>query len=138
LTERLILGGKAFPRAIAIAPLAVLLLAGSASAQDSNYWSQQYGTRSELLGGTVVGSPQDLSTTYYNPGGLAFLEDQSFLLSALAIQFEQYALGTGRAGDDLGSSRFGPAPILVAGTLPRDWSTGTLVTCPQVRYHFLC
>ncbi len=135
MTERLILGGEAFQRAIAIVPLAVFLLAGSVSAQDSNYWSQQYGTRSELLGGTVVGSPQDLSTTYYNPGGLAFLEDQSFLLSALALQFEEYALGTGRGGEALGTSRFGPAPILVAGTLPRDWSTGTLAYSYLSRQH---
>jgi hypothetical protein len=104
-----------------------LLLPGSAAAQDAHYWSQQYGTRSELLGGTVVGSPQDLSTTYYNPGGLAFLESQSFLLSALALQFEQYQLTGSNEGDtDLRAEQFGPSPILVAGTLPRDWIAGTI------------
>ena len=45
------------------------LVAAPAAAQDAHYWSQQYGTRSELLSGAVVGSPQDLSTTFYNPGG---------------------------------------------------------------------
>lgn len=40
-------------------------------------------------GGTVVGSPQDLSTVYYKPGGLPFLETQSFLLSALALEYEK-------------------------------------------------
>jgi hypothetical protein len=112
---------------VAAAGIALLLTPATGSAQDAHYWSQQYGTRSELLGGTVVGSPQDLSTTYYNPGGLAFLENQSFLLSALALQFEQYQLGSAAGGDsELGADRFGPAPILVAGTLPRHWIDGTL------------
>ena len=30
-----------------------LLLCGSAAAQDSHYWSEEYGARSELLGGAV-------------------------------------------------------------------------------------
>ena len=64
-----------------------LLLCGSAAAQDSHYWSEEYGTRSELLGGAVDGSPQDLSTTFYNPGGLTRLETQSFLLSAQAFEY---------------------------------------------------
>jgi len=107
--------------------LGLFLTPATSAAQDAHYWSQQYGTRSELLGGTVVGSPQDLSTTYYNPGGLAFLENQSFLLSALALEFEQYQLGTPTGQDsELGADRFGAAPILVTGTLPRDWVEGTL------------
>jgi hypothetical protein len=105
---------------------AALVLAPAALAQDAHYWSQQYGTRSELLGGTVVGSPQDLSTTYYNPGGLAFLEDQSFLLSALALEYESYKLGRDGASTEVGADRFGPAPILFTGTLPRDWTDATI------------
>lgn len=107
--------------------VASALLAAPGAAQDAHYWSQQYGTRSELLGGTVVGSPQDLSTVYYNPGGLPFLETQSFLLSALALEYEKYGLAAAPEGvSELGSDRFGPAPILFTGTLPRSWVDGTL------------
>lgn len=112
--------------AVALALGTPPLLPRGAGAQDAHYWSQQYGTRSELLGGTVVGSPQDLSTTYYNPGGLAFLEDQSFLLSALALEYEAFQLEREQRSSEVGADRFGPAPILVTGTLPRDWVPGTL------------
>ena len=40
---------------------AVLLSPGLARAQDSHYWTLQYGPVAELLGGTVVGSSRDLS-----------------------------------------------------------------------------
>ena len=55
--------------------IAVCFLAASSikdvSAQDTHYWTQQYGTQGELLLGTVVGSLIDLSAMYYNPGALA-------------------------------------------------------------------
>src|SRR5678815_6132088 len=53
----------------------VLFAAVAAHAQDTNYWTLQYGTRGELLGGTVVGSAVDLSATFYNPGSLALVKD---------------------------------------------------------------
>ncbi len=55
-----------------VAASAVILLAGlhSARGQDTQYWNLQYGTRSTLLGGAVIGSVSDLSATYYNPGAL--------------------------------------------------------------------
>ena len=105
---------------------ALLAGAASAAAQDAHYWSQQYGTRSELLGGTVVGSPQDLSTTYYNPGGLAFLESQSFLLSALALEYETYEIQRSGSARPLAGDRFGPAPILFSGTFPSSWTESTI------------
>lgn len=105
----------------------VVLCASPAAAQDSNYWSEQYGTRSELLGGAVVGSPQDLSTTYYNPGGLANLQTESFLLSAQAFEYEWLTVTESSGNfDDLYTENFGVAPSLLAGTFPRHWLEGTL------------
>ena len=52
---------------------ATLMLGGltaNVGAQDSHHWTQQYGTRSTLLGGAVIGSASDLSATYYNPGAI--------------------------------------------------------------------
>jgi hypothetical protein len=45
--------------------LATIGIAGGAAAQDSQYWTNQYGTRAELLGGVVVGSIKDLASTFY-------------------------------------------------------------------------
>ena len=109
----------------------------SVSAQDSHYWSQQYGTRSELLGGAVVGSPQDLSTTFYNPGGLARLTTESFLLSAQAFEYQRLTAkeSSGRF-TDLATDRFGAAPSLFAGTFPRSWTPGTLAYSFLTRQRF--
>ena len=57
------------------------------TAQDTQYWNKQYGTYGELLGGTVVGGVSDLSSTYYNPGAMAFAKDTTLILSTSSIQF---------------------------------------------------
>ncbi len=55
-------------------------------AQDTQYWSKQYGTYGELLGGTVVGGISDLSSTYYNPGSMAFTTDSALILTTHSVQ----------------------------------------------------
>jgi hypothetical protein len=65
---------------------ALLLMPGPSSAQDAHYWTLQYGTRAELLGGLVVGSIKDLSSTFYNPGAVAFSTDQSLLFTTDAFE----------------------------------------------------
>jgi len=99
------------------------LLAAAASAQDANYWNIQYGSVGQLLGGQVIGSSRDLSTTYYNPGGLALLEDEAFLLSTESFQIENLTSkpAEGSRGLDLSSTHIGTFPTLVAGRLPRSW-----------------
>jgi len=54
--------------------LAVVSLVGvpAGFAQDSHFWTRQYGSRSALLGGAVVGGVRDSSAAYYNPGGLGY------------------------------------------------------------------
>ena len=66
--------------------LQVLIVSGPASAQDAHYWTLQYGTRAELLGGLVVGSIKDLSSTFYNPGAVAYSTDQSLLFTTDAFE----------------------------------------------------
>jgi len=121
-----------------LAPVVVAFaLAAPARAQDAHYWSQQYGTRSELLAGSVVGSPQDLSTTFYNPGGLAQLETESFLLSATAFEYQRLSTRdpTG-AFDGVTNDRLGTAPSLFTGLFPRDWVRGTLAYSFLTRHRF--
>jgi hypothetical protein len=93
-----------------------------ANAQDTHYWTQQYGTTSELLGGAVVGGVPDISAVYYNPGQLSLFEDPSVLLSAKAVEVQTVRIEDGGDRDrDLSESRFGTAPSLFAGTLPSKW-----------------
>lgn len=111
---------RVVPRRIAL--VAVLLagcFANGALAQDSNYWSQAYGTRSQLLGGAVVGSPIDISSVYYNPGALALAPRVELLLSGAAYRYQRISVdGGGGPGRDLTSSWLAAAPSLFAGELP--------------------
>ncbi len=84
-------------------------------AQDSHYWNIQYGTRSTLLGGAVIGSVSDLSATYYNPGAISLFKDANFILSARVYQFETINVENGAGkGADLNFSTIVPSPSFVA------------------------
>jgi len=50
--------------------MVLLPLVPRVQAQDSHYWSIQYGPVGQLVGGQVIGGVNDLSATYYNPGAL--------------------------------------------------------------------
>jgi hypothetical protein len=102
-------------------------LAGRVPAQDTNYWTQQYGTQGELLLGTVVGSIIDLSAVYYNPGALALQKNPSLILGTKAFEYEsiKFRDDEGNASP-IESQRFGPAPTLFAGTLPMRWLKGQI------------
>jgi hypothetical protein len=93
-------------------------LAAPARAQDTQYWTQQYGGSADLLGGMVVGSVVDLSTTFYNPAGLAFYTAPSLVLSAKGYEYAIIRVkgGTG-LGANLNSTAFSEGPGLFAGSL---------------------
>jgi hypothetical protein len=93
----------------------------SADAQDAHYWTLQYGPRSSLLGGAVIGSVDDISGTYYNPGALRLAADLAFAVSANVFEVSGVALEDGGGdGVDLGTSRSGLRPSLVAGAITTD------------------
>ena len=96
----------------------LIFLAAPARGQDTQYWTQQYGGSADLLGGMVVGSVVDLSTTFYNPAGLAFYTSPSLVLSAKGYEYTSINVkgGTGLAAN-LNSTRFSEGPGLFAGSL---------------------
>ena len=91
-------------------------------AQEDNYWNIQYGTRSTLLGGAVIGSVSDLSATYYNPGAIALFPDVNFILSAQVYQLDNYNVKNGAGdGKDLDYSSIVPSPSFIAFNISFDF-----------------
>lgn len=102
-----------------------LFAADAAMSQDTNYWTLQYGTRGELLGGCVVGSAVDLSATFYNPGSLSLVIDPSAILTATVFGMETIKVKDEDPTADAVSSRsIGPEPSMFAGSLPVHWFGG--------------
>jgi len=99
---------------IAIACISTAIL----NAQDSHYWTNQYGTQSWLLGGAVVGSTTDLSSTYYNPGAVAFNPDTSSVQSAITLNVTRSSISTTEFDFRLRSGSSEPLPSLVAIKIP--------------------
>jgi hypothetical protein len=92
------------------------------SAQDTHYWNLHYGTRSNLLGGAVIGSVTDMAATYYNPAALALFPAPEILLSGKVYQYSALSLNNGAGpGKDLTSSTIEAAPTLFAGSFTFDW-----------------
>ena len=104
--------------ASALSAVCVLLASDEARAQDSHYWSQQFGPRASLLSGAVIGSSSDISGTFYNPGALALAERLPFAISADVFERETITLEDGAgSGVDLATSRSGIRPSLLAGSI---------------------
>ena len=109
--------------AVPIAAAALLAgLAGDAAGQDSHYWTTQYGNRSRLLAGAVIGSVGDVSAVFYNPGALALIESAELLLSGNVFEYtavDYRGLVGGEQAFD--SNRFKSLPSMVAGEFPFDF-----------------
>lgn len=97
----------------------IVALVADAAAQDTQYWTYQYGTRANLLSGAVVGSVVDISAVYYNPGGLALLEDPDVLAAQKVFELSDVKF-TPSAGIEasLNDLRLDLAPGFFAGLLP--------------------
>jgi hypothetical protein len=103
----------------------ILTLAGAAYAQDAHYWTLQYGTKAELLGGMVVGSIKDLSSTFYNPGAVAFSIDQGLLFTTDAAELSRCDLQSDETGIlDSSDTRLVKSPGMFAMRFPFDLVKG--------------
>lgn len=81
-----------------------------------NYWSQQYGSRSSLMGGAVVGGVQDNSALYYNPGGIAYIDSAHLNVSANAYGMDYFQLKNGAGREiDLTSLKILVYPQFISG-----------------------
>jgi hypothetical protein len=98
--------------------VAVGLLVARAEAQDTNYWTSQFGNQARLLGGAVIGSAEDVSAVYYNPGRLALLESVGLVLAGNVFQYTKISFENAfEGGYDLSFSTLGSVPGLFAGEI---------------------
>ncbi len=86
--------------------------------QQGHYWTQQYGTRSMLLCGSVIGGVSDLGAVYYNPARLSQVENLAFLLSADVYEISKISVKDAY-GENLDASKTNVkgVPNLAAGSL---------------------
>ena len=100
-------------------------------AQDTHYWSNQYGTRADLLGGVVIGSVKDLSSVYYNPGAVAFSAEKSLIISTHAFDVTfinlQLPVLEGK-GYDYFRTRVAPTIFAIRLTNPLDFTNNFVIS----------
>jgi hypothetical protein len=103
---------------LGLSAVCLLLAPAESRGQEAHYWTSQFGPRASLLSGAVIGSVADISGTFYNPGSLGLAESLPFALSTDVYEYEEFRLedGAGR-GVDLGQTRSGLRPSLIAGTI---------------------
>jgi len=90
-------------------------------AQDTHYWTQQYGARSSLLGGAVIHGLDDNSAVYYNPANLAFIKQTTISLNTSIYKYEDFSVWDG-AGDgvDLKSQRISLYQNMISGLITKN------------------
>ncbi len=76
----------------------IIIFSTTVFAQDTHFWNLQYGTRSTLLGGTVIGSISDLAATYYNPAAPALFPKPENLLSGVLFSVGRSEITLGALG----------------------------------------
>ena len=93
------------------------LLPLSVMSQNGHYWTQQYGAKSMLLSGSVIGGVEDLGAIYYNPGRLAQIDGKAFLLSADVFEYKKLKLNDPFGNNtSLAKNDFIGIPNIAAGT----------------------
>ena len=102
------------------------LAPGLVSAQDSHYWTEQFGNRARLLGGAFIGGGTDISVVYYNPGRLATMEPE-LLLAGNAFQLQNSTVEPGIPNaESFDRFTFDLTPSLFAGQLKNEVAGGRI------------
>jgi hypothetical protein len=114
--------------------LFVLFATLGAEGQDTHYWTQQYGSRSALMGGAVVGGTKDNTSVVYNPGVLGFVDTGSISINANAYWVQNIRIRNAIGQQaDFKSSSIGSVPLLLSGmikTKSARWKIGYAIVHP--------
>ena len=90
-------------------------------AQDTHYWTNQFGARASFLGGAVIAGCDDNSAVFYNPANLAFIKQSTVSLNTSVYKYEDIFIGNGGGTDvDLKSQRISLYQQMVSGLLSKN------------------
>ena len=104
------------PHSLPLLATLFLCTAGGLSAQDTHYWTHQYGARSALLGGAVIAGCDDTGAGYYNPGRLGFISNPQLSASADLYQIDNLSIENGAGdGTKINSTQVRIVPLLASG-----------------------
>ena len=106
-----------FNQSLRLIAFSILFCTYPVQSQDHHYWTQQFGSRSALMGGAVIGGVRDTSAGFYNPGALGFINQPTLSVSANGYQLERFSIENGIGTDDsLNSDKLTVIPLLASGT----------------------
>ena len=105
-------------------------------AQDTHYWTNQFGARASFLGGAVIAGCDDNSAVFYNPANLAFIKQSTVSLNTSVYKYEDIFIGNGGGTDvDLKSQRISLYQQMVSGLLSKNpqkkWRLGFNILARQ-------
>ena len=89
-----------------------------ARAQDTQYWSDAYGTQARLMGGIVIGGDADISAVYYNPGAIALADSLQLLISLNALRYASLGYSIPNVQNVPSSTGWSALSNMFAGTIP--------------------
>ncbi len=90
-------------------------------AQDTHYWTNQYGARASLLGGAAIAGLDDNSAVYYNPANLAFIKESTVSLNTSVYKYTDLYWGNGAGrGLDLSSQRISLYQQMISGLITKN------------------
>jgi hypothetical protein len=96
--------------------LLFMIIFPETNAQDTHYNTVQFGARSALMGGAVVGNVKDNTAVFYNPAGMGFIDSSTLSINGNAYQIQNIrifnAIGERK---DFKSSSLGSVPLFVGG-----------------------
>ena len=99
----------------------LILLSCKLYSQGTHYWNQNYGTRSNIIGGQVIGSVEDITAVYYNPGYLGLVTNPELIIGAHVYEYNDYQIKMENFRNlDLSSNKFATSPSFIGGSFKID------------------
>jgi hypothetical protein len=109
-------------RVLVVIAVLAIVAPPTSMAQDSHYWTDQLGNRAQLLGGAVIGSDENMSAVYYNPGRIGRGVNPELIITGNIFELEQLSVKEDEPpGREVDQLRFRGLPSLFAGEVYGRW-----------------
>lgn len=107
----------------------ILFPAWCVLAQESNYSNYEVGSKATMLGGAVTAGIDNISTMFYNPGALSFIENSSLSLETASLFSGSLSIDNGAGQNiNISSSFLDVIPSMIGGIVKskraENWTFG--------------